>query len=112
MESNWLPENYFRENQFLYMTRVAYQPYPLVYHNRSNKEILTSLCKLIRKICPNVNYTTRNELQWKIGDKINICFISDSLTKDTSVLRDRMGIIKNLPDTIFNISLKVLFYLL
>lgn len=103
INDNWDPEDYFLDNQFLFMTQSSYQPYPLVYHNKSNKDIMKAICKLIRKICPGVNYTSNNLLSYNQGNIIKICFVSDSLMTDSSVLRDRMGVIRNLPSTEFDV---------
>lgn len=100
---NWNSDIFFNENQFLFMTQSSYIVYPIAYHSRNNKEILTELCKLNRKICPQLNYNTNTHTNWNIGDKIKICFITDSFCNDTSVLRDRMGIILNLDNTKFDV---------
>lgn len=105
MLENWTVEKGFNEKSFLFMTKTSYPLYASAYHNRSNKELLSKACKLIRKICPPVNYTNPkiSEIKWKPQDRLRICFISDSLTQDTSVLRDRMGIILNLPVAQFDV---------
>lgn len=112
LTSIWNEKNYFTEKEYLYMTKLNYQIYPLSYHNISNKILLAKYCKLIRKICPFINYTNpnlnkiKNEFNNKLKNenfKLKICFISDSFTRDTSVLRDRMGIIKNIDRKLFDV---------
>ena len=41
---------------FVYLSNQTCMPYALSYHNKSNVELLTLYSKLIRKICPFVNY--------------------------------------------------------
>ncbi len=102
---NWTKELYFNKKEFMFMTKTAYVVYPLVYHSISDKVILTKYCKLLRKICPDLNYKnpSLSKITWKYGEKIKVCFLSDTLTYDTSVLRDRMGIITRLPNNVFDI---------
>ena len=91
-------------------------PYATSYHNQNNTTILDKYCKLLRKICPWLNYyspkltekvlkaqyaTTINKKSAIVKtntfkEKIKICFISDSFITDTSVLRDRISIIGKL----------------
>lgn len=115
--TEWKDKNYFKEKEYLYMTQLNSQIYPLSYHNNTNKYILAKYCKLMRKICPFINYINpnlnniKNELKNKLAriklndksSKIKVCFISESFIKDTSVLRDRMGIILNLDRTIYDV---------
>ena len=91
----WNEKNYFNENEYIFVTKSNYQIYPLSYHNESNKTILQKYCKLIRKICPFVNYVNPN-LNLNFKSKLKVCFITDNFINDTSVLRDRIGIIKYL----------------
>ena len=87
-------------------------PYALSYHNKNNVKLLTLYSKLIRKICPWINYfspriaesilkkqnksNTDTDTDTDTNTKLKICFISDSFTTDTSVLRDRISIIGKL----------------
>jgi len=93
-------------------------PYALSYHNKNNIDLLTLYSKLIRKICPFVNYFSpriaESILKKQHGNnmnketntspsKIKICFISDSFTTDSSVLRDRISIIGKLDRTKYDV---------
>lgn len=101
---NWPERLYFKENEFLFFTQSTYLSYPLVYHNKSDKELLSKICKLNRKICPALNWINPNLNSISHNfEKIKVCFISDSLTCESSVLRDRMGIILNLDRNIFDV---------
>lgn len=102
---SWPSEMYFKNKEFMFMTENACVVYPLAYHGLSDNIILSKYSKLMRKICPDLNYVNPNlsKIKWKYGDKIKVCFLSDTLTYDTSVLRDRMGIITRLPQHAFDI---------
>lgn len=110
MLENWNENLYLKNEEYMFMTKTTYMTYPLSYHNKNNCNILKKVCKLNRKICPSLNYINPNNNKLKLEYKqsitqlntnnidnnkvkVKICFISDSLMKDSSVLRDRMGII-------------------
>lgn len=108
MYEKWCESLYFKGEEYMFMTKSTYMTYPLAYHNSNNRVILTKLCKLNRKICPQLNYINpklshlKTELKAIKNGFVNsntsstplrVCFISDSLIRDSSVLRDRMGII-------------------
>lgn len=120
--NNWPKRLYFKEDEFIFITQSTYLSYPLVYHNKSNKLLLSKICKLNRTICPSLNWTnpdinslsinnqnnnniinSPNDKTNNSSKKIKVCFISDSLTCESSVIRDRMGIILNLDKEIFDI---------
>lgn len=109
------PSNlYFTEKEFVFLSNQTCMPYAASYHNRNNKLLLATYCKLLRKICPWLNYYSSSLAEKVLKDKYankdndnmnnmskntsksKICFISDSFTTDTSVLRDRVSIIGKL----------------
>ena len=118
--ANYPEELYLTEVEFVYLSNQTCMPYALSYHDKNNVELLTLYSKLIRKICPWVNYFSpriaekilkqnNNNYQYSSSSllsssspqsptekKIKLCFISDSFTTDTSVLRDRISIIGKL----------------
>ena len=115
---NWTPDLYFTEKEFVFLSNQTCMPYAISYHDKNNVNILTKYHHLIRKICPWVNYYSpylaERVLKKKkqiIGcnggnggnNKIKICFISDSFTTDTSVLRDRISIIGKLDRTKYEV---------
>jgi hypothetical protein len=71
----------------------------LSYHGVPSKDIFQLKCKLIRKICPELNYNIDTNF---INNKIKICFISSFLNRYHSVYKDRHQVIKQLAD-IFDI---------
>ena len=77
--------------------------FSISYQNRNNKAILESYSKMMRKICPDLNYISVNLGNRHMSGKIKVCFFSDFLTMDSSVLRDRIGIITQLPRDKFEI---------
>jgi protein O-GlcNAc transferase len=88
------------------LTKVCDSINPLFsisYQNRNNRAILESYSKLMRKICPDLNYISVNLSNRHISGKIKVCFFSDFLTMDSSVLRDRIGIISKLPRDKFEV---------
>jgi predicted O-linked N-acetylglucosamine transferase (SPINDLY family) len=104
----WPKDAFFNEKEFLFMSRSACATYALAYQNCINRNVLRKVCRLIRHIFPGVNYTSPNiklnELhQPQPLSKIRICFISNSLCIDSSVLRDRMGVILGLDRKIFDV---------
>lgn len=73
----------------------------LSYQGLSSVDIFKLKSQLIRKICPDLNYITKNQIK---NDKINICFHSNFLNRTHSVYKDRHQIIKNLSiDSRFNV---------
>ena len=119
---NYPEELYLTEHEFVFLSNQTCMPYALSYHNRNNVELLTLYSKLIRKICPFVNYfspriaesilkkqngkvetTNSSPISISNSKKIRICFISDSFTTDTSVLRDRISIIGKLDRTKYEV---------
>ena len=109
---NWAQDFTITEKEFIYISNETCMPYAISYHNQNNINILIKYCKLLRKICPWLNYyspkLTEKVLKHKsqqlqqlqqlqtTNKKIRICFISDSFITDTSVLRDRISIIGKL----------------
>jgi hypothetical protein len=107
---HWDSNLNFTEHEFVFLSNQTCMPYATSYHNRNNVLLLTTYCKLLRKICPWLNYYSPNlaekvlKEKYKNNDKEKenynekkkICFISDSFTTDTSVLRDRVSIIGKL----------------
>jgi predicted O-linked N-acetylglucosamine transferase (SPINDLY family) len=120
LKYNWTSESYFTEKEFVFLSAQTCMPYAVSYHEQNNVELLTSYSQLLRIICPFLNYyspklaekvlkkrdtntntntkMTSNNILIKnnISSKTRICFISDSFTTDTSVLRDRISIIGKL----------------
>jgi len=120
----WDKNQYFNEKEFMFMTNTTAMTYALSYQNRSNKIILMKMCALIRKIAPFVNFVnphlTSQTAHLKLileymGSpmyspmnntpltKIRVCFVSDFLVMESSVLRDRMGIILGLEPKVFDV---------
>lgn len=106
---NWKQELYFTEQEYIKLNLESCITYPIVYHNKNNSNILNQYCKMIRVICPFLNYNSPflglqlSEFQNNTNQiKCKICFITDSFQKDSCVLRDRIGIIgkliKNYPN--------------
>ena len=124
---NYPEELYLTEKEFVFLSNQTCMPYALSYHNKNNIVLLKLYSKLIRKICPFVNYfspriaetilkkqnisylhNTSNTSTIQIIPLTNIqkkriCFISDSFTTDTSVLRDRISIIGKIDRTKFEV---------
>ena len=119
-------ELYLTEHEFVFLSNQTCMPYALSYHNKNNVELLTLYSKLIRKICPFVNYfspriaesilkkqnqhhqhissqQSQQSQQTEQSQKKRICFISDSFTTDSSVLRDRISIIGKLDRTKYEV---------
>lgn len=65
----------------------------LAYQGIPSNDIFTLKTKLIRKLCPELNYKINTNFTNK---KINICFHSNFLTRWHSVFKDRHQIIKEL----------------
>ena len=121
LKTNWSPESYFTEKEFVFLSSQTCMPYAVSYHEQNNVELLTSYSQLLRIICPFLNYYSPKLAEKvlkkrdnKIENKTNcqmsnknvktqICFISDSFTTDTSVLRDRISIIGKLDRNIYDV---------
>jgi len=106
---HWTEDYFLTEYEFIYISNETCMPYAISYHNQNNVSILEKYCKLLRKICPWVNYYSP-----KVAEKVlqtakkhssntnhfdtkkKICFISDCFSTDTSVLRDRISVIGKL----------------
>jgi len=138
--NNYPEELYLTEVEFVYLSNQTCMPYALSYHDKNNVELLSLYSKLIRKICPWVNYFSPRiaEMILKKNNhynnqniptptptpiprprpltiltpptippisqkKLKICFISDSFTTDTSVLRDRISVIGKLDRTKYEV---------
>ena len=81
--------------------------YALSYMDQNNKDIFIRRCEFYKKICPDLIYNSVNDRKINTIGKLKIGFISDFLAKDSSVLRDRMGIIDNLSSDKYDISLLI-----
>ena len=91
-----------------YLQFIYCYVFPLSYQGENNRKILELQCQLYRKIFPCLNYTSKyiNDIGI-INNKIKIGFISTNFFNQ-SVSRDRMGIIRNLPRELFDVT--VFFY--
>jgi predicted O-linked N-acetylglucosamine transferase (SPINDLY family) len=124
MITHWSPDLNLTEHEFLFLSNQTCMPYAISYHNKNNTSILRKYSQLIRKICPWVNYysgrlaerllkknthsstqpsTQLTTQQTTQPTKKRICFISDSFTTDTSVLRDRASVIGKLDRTKYEV---------
>lgn len=94
---NWRKDLYFSEYEFVIHNIGTCIMYPIVYQNKNNRELLMKFCKLLRTICPFLNYTSPflSLDRYKLA-KTKICFVTDSFNKDSCVLRDRIGTIGKL----------------
>lgn len=92
-----------------YLQFIYCYGFPLSYQGKNNKKTLEMQCKLYRKIFPSLNYNSPylNEIISRPKTKIKIGFISTNFFNQ-SVSRDRMGIIRNLPRQLFDVT--VFFY--
>ena len=90
-----------------YLQFIYCYVFPLSYQGKNNAEILSLQCKLYRKLFPCLNYTSKYIDSIKTTNKIKIGFISTNFFNQ-SVSRDRMGIIRNLPRELFDVT--VFFY--
>ncbi len=111
--AHW-PTNFtITEAEFLFASNETCMPYAAAYHNRDNTELLTKYCALIRKIAPWVNYYSPRIAEsilkgrgrsLSLGSgKRRVCFITDSFASDSSVLRDRIGVIGKLDRSRFDV---------
>ena len=66
------------------------------YKNMNNKSLFIKRCNFYRKICPDLNYNSVEDRSVNKIEKMKIGFISDGLCRDSSVLRDKLGLIKKL----------------
>ncbi len=117
--SSWPADYTITEEEFLFASNETCMPYAVAYHNSNNSDLLAKYCKLVRKIAPWVNYYSpriaeailKGEYKDRKKDKVEndkkrkkrICFITDSFATDSSVLRDRIGIIGKLDRALFDI---------
>lgn len=99
----WPKELFFNEKEFLFMSRSNCVTYALAYQNCINSNVLRKVCKLIRHIFPAINYTSPSMKPFNPINKCRICFISNCLINDSSVLKDRMGVILGLDRTKFDV---------
>lgn len=113
------PSNYlFTEAEFIFISNQTCLPYAIAYHNKINTTILAKYSKLIRKIAPWINYysprlaeeilkqrtpSNANNIFKRLNRKRRVCFITDSFATDSSVLRDRIGVIGKLDATRFDV---------
>ena len=120
--SSW-PEDYtITEEEFLFASNETCMPYAAAYHNKNNTELLDKYHRVIRRIAPWVNYyspriaedvlknkdnkniiKSRETRKSRVKGKKRICFITDSFATDSSVLRDRIGVIGKLDRTRFDV---------
>lgn len=129
---NWPADFTITEEEFIFASNETCMPYAIAYHNKSNVSILAKYCVLLRKIAPWLNYysprlaeqvlkakvkpyTTKITGNMITGNMImntktktknrkrRICFITDSFASDSSVLRDRIGIIGKLDASRFDV---------
>jgi predicted O-linked N-acetylglucosamine transferase (SPINDLY family) len=100
-----LPKNFFPSVAHLVsvINHSSYSFY-LSYQNRSNSKLFAKLCAFYRHACESINYVAPHcHKLIKQHKKIRIAFLSNFLSKNHSVCRDRMGIIERLPRDIFEI---------
>ncbi len=95
---NWKDANNFTSHkEWLKATYFAYPLFPVSYQGRNNRDIMILHNNVVRKINPLINYTSPVLARGKPSGKIRVCYISDTLINDSSVLRDRIGIIMGAP---------------
>lgn len=90
--------NYGRNNTYFIL--------PYINPN-NNKNNLIKICQFMRHICSDLNYNNLHKRTIKTKNKIRIGFYSERLKYDSSVLRDRMGIISNLDRNKFEVFIFV-----
>jgi len=113
----WTESFYLTEAEFTFICNQTCMTYAIAYHNQNNVTILSKYCRLLRKICPWLNYYSP-KLAEKVlkhqydkggvapkpaGARKRICFISDSFVVDSSVLRDRIPVIGKLDKARFDV---------
>lgn len=97
-------ELYFSSVEELYWAcPVTNLLFSISYQNRNNKIILENYSSLMRKICPDLTYDVITGKTHPKNNKPRVLFLSSFLTADSSVLRDRMGIIIKLPRDKFEV---------
>lgn len=69
--------------------------FSISYQNRNNRQILENYAKCLRKICPDLIYDKAKKFR-NPKNPLKICFLSEFLAFDSSVLRDRLGIMTQL----------------
>ena len=60
---HWTPDIYLTENEFIFISNDTCMPYALSYYyqyNNTNVNIFVKYCKLLRQICPWLNYYSPN----------------------------------------------------
>jgi predicted O-linked N-acetylglucosamine transferase (SPINDLY family) len=100
-----LPDNFFPSVAHLVsvINHSSFSFY-LSYQNRSNSKLFAKLCALYRRKCKDINYIAPHcHKLVKTQQKIKVAFLSNFLSKNHSVCRDRMGIIERLPRDIFDV---------
>lgn len=81
--------------------------FPMSYRNQNNKSLFEKRYDTYVSMCPDLIYDGVKDRQVRKEGKLKIGFMSDFLTKDSSVLRDRMGIIENLDRDKFDVKIIV-----
>lgn len=113
----WTESFYLTEAEFTFICNQTCMTYAIAYHNQNNATILSKYCRLLRKICPWLNYYSpklaekvlkrqydKGSLALKpAGIRKRVCFISDSFVVDSSVLRDRIPVIGKLDKGRFDV---------
>jgi len=113
----WTESFYLTESEYTFICNQTCMTYAIAYHNQNNATILSKYCRLLRKICPWLNYYSP-----KLAEKVlkrqydkgslalkpavvrkRVCFISDSFVVDSSVLRDRIPVIGKLDKGRFDV---------
>lgn len=95
---------YFQKVEDLYWACPATSLlFSISYQNRNNKTILEKYCSLMRKICPDLTHDIITGKSRSKNNKTRVLFLSEMLTSDSSVLRDRMGVMVKLPKEKFEI---------
>ena len=77
--------------------------FSISYQNRNNKNILERYSQLMRQLCPSLTYDCVSGRTHPVNKKIRVLFLSEFLAMDSSVLRDRMGIMVKMPKDKFDI---------
>ena len=72
ISNNWNPAFYFTEIEFTFLSNQTCMPYASAYHNRNNKILLETYCKLLRKICPWLNYYSPNLAEKVLKENLHI----------------------------------------
>jgi protein O-GlcNAc transferase len=103
--SRYYPKSmYFKTVDELYWAcPVTNLLFSLSYQNHNNKHIMERYTQLMRQVCPDLTYDIIGTKKATKKSKIRVLFISEFLAYDSSVLRDRMGIIVKLPRSKFEV---------